>query len=85
MVYCRNASSNPVLTCIVQDSPPDAADNPGIEGGRPEDAYAGSPSEEYPDESNDGWFVGKGQHKGKIPQGKEHGAEDAVEVNSRIL
>ena len=67
------------------DSPLDATENPGIEGGRPEDAYAGSSSEEHSDGSDDGWFVGKGQHKGKNPQGREHGAEDAVEVNSRIL
>ncbi|KAF9652443.1 HCP-like protein, partial [Thelephora ganbajun] len=50
------------------DSPPDVAENPGIEGKRPEDAYAGSPSEEYSDEYDNGWFVGKGQHKGKDSQ-----------------
>lgn len=74
-----------MLTRTVPDSPPDAVENPGIEGGRPEDPYAGSPIEEYSDGSDDDWFVGKGQHKGKNPQGKEHEAEDAVEVSSRIL
>jgi len=56
------------------DSPPDAPENPGIEGKRPEDAYAGSPSEEHTDEYDDAWFVGKGQHKGNHP----HEEDDAV-------
>jgi len=61
------------------DSPPDADENPGIEGRRFEDPYAGSPSEEYSDEFDDGWFVRKGQHKGADPQAREHSEEDAVE------
>ena len=74
-----------MLTWIVPDSPSDAAENPGIEGKRPEDAYAGSPSEEYSDEYDDGWFVGKGQHKGKNSRAKDRKEEDAVEVGSHIL
>lgn len=83
MVYHRKASLTSVLTWIVQDSPPDADGNPGIEGRRPGDPYAGSPSEEYSDEYDDGWSVSKGQEKGTNPQVREHG-EDAVEVNSSI-
>lgn len=83
MVYHRKASSTSVLTRVVQDSPSD--ENPGIEGGRPEDPYAGSPSEEFSEEYDDSWFVRKGQHKGADPQAREHSEEDAVEVNSHIL
>jgi len=84
MVRCKNILSDPVLTRIVQDSPSDATENPGIEGKRPEDTYAGSPSEEYPDEYDDGWFVGKGKHKGKNPQVRDHEEEDAVKVGCHI-
>ena len=82
MVRHKNALSRSKLTSIVQDTPPDAGENPGIEGKRPEDPYAGSPNEEYSDEHDDGWFVGKGQHKGRNSRAKDH-EEDAVEVCSQ--
>ena len=84
MVCYENGSSRSRLTFIIQDTPPDAAENPGIEGKRPDDPYAGSPNEEYSDGYDDGWFVGKAQHKGRNSHAKDREEEDAIEVGPRF-
>jgi hypothetical protein len=69
---------------MVQDTPFDAVENPGIEGKGPEDAYAGSPNEEYPDGYDNDWLVGKGQHQGKNAPAGGYEEEDVVEVSGHI-
>ena len=83
MVRRKGVWSGRVLRSIVQDTPLDDVENPGIEGKGTEDPYAGSPNEEYADEYDDGWFVGKGQHKGKNSHANDHEEGDVVEVSSK--
>jgi hypothetical protein len=69
-----------ILSCadmIVQDSPSDAAENPGIEGGR--ETHTRDPVKSTRTLMMAGLWV----RDSTRAQGKE--AEDAVEVSSRIL